>query len=367
MTNLPTNTLADAHRQWASRPADERFVSLHELRDAMSRIRETSRSRVVSSRQLRVEPTADNRGLVVSGANGVPYAPTNWAFGQLAALADSPAGYLRSLPAPLAADCLNWHIGRRTADEVGVLIRRDGDVAQLRAATGPRYGRIFNDDIAAMLAERFGDGVSGDWRVPGVFGERVAVDRANTTIYGGDRDVFVFLADEERRIEIPNRRDGRAGSLARGFFVSNSEVGAATLRIRTFLFDYVCANRIVWGATDVQTVSIRHTAAAPDRWIDEARPALESYAAATRDSAAGIVQAIADARAHRLDDVDAFLATRFGPRAVAPLKARHVEEEGRPIETRWDVVTARTAQARDIAWQGDRVDIEAAAGELLDA
>lgn len=360
------NTLTDCHRQWATRPADERFLSLPALRDAMTRVRETSRAKVVSTRALRVVPTEDNRGLAVTGANGVPFAPTNWAFGQLATLAESPAGYLRTLPAPLAADCLNWQLGRRSADEVGVLIRRDGDAAQLRAATGPKYGRIFNDDIASLLADRFGDGVTGDWRVPGVFGQQVAVDHSTTTIYGGDRDMFVFLADEERRIEVPNRRDGKTGSMARGFFVSNSEVGAATLRIRTFLFDYVCANRIVWGANDVQTVSIRHTASAPDRWIDEARPALESYAAATRDSAAGIVRAIDDARQHRLDDVDSFLATRFGPRAVAPLKALHVREEGRPIETRWDVITARTAQARDIGWQNDRVDVETAAGELLD-
>lgn len=239
------NTLTDCHRQWATRPADERFLSLHALQDAMARIRETSRAKVVSTRALRVVPTEDNRGLAVTGANGVPFAPTNWAFGQLATLAESPAGYLRTLPAPLAADCLNWQLGRRSADEVGVLIRRDGDTAQLRAATGPKYGRIFNDDIAAMLADRFGDGVTGDWRVPGVFGKQVAVDHSTTTIYGGDRDMFVFLADEERRIEIPNRRDGKTGSMARGFFVSNSEVGAATLRIRTFLFDYVCANRIV--------------------------------------------------------------------------------------------------------------------------
>lgn len=363
---LASTTLTDCNRQWANRPADERFLSLPDLRDAMRRIRETSRARVVSTRALRVEPTADNRGLVVSGANGVSYAPTNWAFNQLAALADSPAGYLRSLPSPLAADCLNWHIGRRSAEEVGVLIRRDEDNAQLRAATGPRYGRIYNDDVASMLVDRFGDGVSGNWRVPGVFGERVAVTPETTTFFGGDRDMFVFLADEERRIEIASRRDGRPGSLARGFFVSNSEVGAATLRIRTFLFDYVCSNRIVWGAQDVQTVSIRHTAAAPDRWIDEARPALESYAAATRDSHAGIVAAISDARAHRLDDVDSFLATRFGPRSVASLKARHIAEEGRPIESRWDVIVARTAQARDVEYQSDRVDIEAAAGELLD-
>ena len=36
--------------------------------------------------------------------------------------------------------------------------------------------------------------------------------------------MFVFLADEENRIELPNRRAGRFGAFARGFFVWNSEV-----------------------------------------------------------------------------------------------------------------------------------------------
>lgn len=361
-----TTTLIEANRQWASRPADERFLDLPTLAAAMTRLRDTSRSRVVSSRALHVSPTGDNRGLEVRGANGVPYAPTNWAFGQLAQQAEAPAGYLRTLPAPLAADALNWGLSRKTAEEVGVLIQRDGDVAQLRAVTGPKYGRIYNADVAHLLVDRFGDGVSGEWRVPGVFGRPVDVTSANTTLFGGDRDMFVFLADEERRIEIPNRRDGRTGTLARGFFVSNSEVGSATLRIRSFLFDYVCSNRIVWGAQDVQTVSIRHTAAAPDRWFDEAVPALQAYAGSTRGSARGIVQAISDARAHRLDDVESFLARRYGPRSVAPLQALHQSEEGRPIETRWDVVVAQTARARAVQWQTDRTEIEAEAGELLD-
>jgi hypothetical protein len=60
--------------------------------------------------------------------------------------------------------------------------------------------------------------------------------------------LFVFLADEENRIELPNRRAGRLGSFARGFFVWNSEVGKTTLGAGFFLFDYVCCNRIIWGA-----------------------------------------------------------------------------------------------------------------------
>ena len=33
-----------------------------------------------------------------------------------------------------------------------------------------------------MLVDKFGDGISGDWRVPGEFGKRVDIDRQNTTL-----------------------------------------------------------------------------------------------------------------------------------------------------------------------------------------
>lgn len=363
-----TSTLTDCHRQWATRPADERFLSISDLREHVAHIADRSRGVVVPSRRLHIAPAADNRGLQVSGANGVPYAPTNWAFAQIATLANAPAGYLRGLPAPIAADCINWGLHRRDVEDVGVLITRTDAGDQLRAATGPRYGRIWNRDVADMLLNRFGDGISGEFRVPGVYGRALSeITSETTTLYAGDRDMFVFLADEERRIEIADRRGGQPGSLARGFMIQNSEVGSATLRIKTFLFDYVCSNRIVWGAERVQEISIRHTASAPDRWIDEAMPALQRYADATRDSAAGIITAISDARAHRLDDVDSFLARRYGPRSVPSLHALHTREEGRPIETRWDVIVARTALARSSAFQDERSAIEEDAGGLLTA
>jgi hypothetical protein len=42
-------------------------------------------------------------------------------------------------------------------------------------------------------------------------------------------------------------------------------------------------------------------------------------------------------------------------------------EEQRPIETRWDVVTAVTASARQIPFQDERVALERKAGDLLAA
>lgn len=174
--------------------------------------------------------------------------------------------------------------------------------------------------------------------------------------------MFVFLADEEHRIEVPNRRGNEPGQMARGFFLWNSEVGSSTFGLGTFLFDYVCKNRIVWGAHGYQEIKIRHTASAPDRFLDEVQPALISYA---NSSVGGIVKAIEEAKASRLDKVDEWLATRFGKRMVQPLQAVHMLEEQRPIETVWDATTAVTAYARSVKWQDQRVNLERQAGELL--
>lgn len=368
------STISTASHQWATRPADERYTSLTAMRDHFHTTRANSRATTVSSRRLQAIPSEDNKGVLLQGANGHAYAPTHWSFGQLAQLAEAPAGYLRTLPAPIAADCVNYGLQfKRSIEDVGVLLQRSGSYVDatgshlpepiIPAVTGPRYGRIWNADILDSLVKRFGDGVTGDFRVPGEFGKAIAVTKANTTLYAGDRDMFVFLADESHRIEVPNRRNGEAGSLARGFFVWNSEVGSATFGIGTFLFDYVCCNRTIWGAAQYREIKLRHTAAAPDRFLQEVGPALISYANSSTDS---ITSGIAAARAAKLDDVDEWLAKRFGKRTVESLQAVHQLEEGRPIETLWDVSNALTAKAKSVPWQDERVALERQAGEVLD-
>jgi hypothetical protein len=365
MSNVATTTnLMQANAQWASRPDDERFTSLDSMQTHFDAQRAASREVVCASRRLAVEPTDDNKGLLITGPNGHGYTPTHHAFGQLATLAGAPAGYLRNLPSPIAADCLNFGLQyTRDAQDIGALITR-GDVNTMRAATGPRYGRIWNGDIVRALRSRFGDGTTGDFRVPGIFGQQLeAVTKENTTLYAGDRDMFVFLADEEHRIEMPNRRNGETGSLARGFFVWNSEVGAATFGLATFLFDFVCSNRIVWGASQFEEIRIRHTVSAPDKFLEEMAPALARYA---QSSTGRITQALEDARKARIDDVGDFLAKRFGKRLAENIQTAHVADEGRPIETIWDAATGITAHARSIQWQDERVALERQAGEVLD-
>lgn len=413
---MTASTITTASAEWSSRPADERFTSLLALRAKVDHMRATSRAAVVSNRSFDVVPgrwtakpaapvapastggddimamlrqplakqpanSGDGitfatdetaTGLALVSKAGHAYRPTHHAFSQLAQLAGAPAGYLRKLPSAMAADCLNYGLHHaRDVEEIGLLLQKNGD-ATVRAATGPNYGRIWDAEIVETLTDLYGDGLTGRFRVPGEFGERVAVTKDNTTLYAGDRDMFVFLTDEENRIDIPNRRDGKSGQLARGFFVYNSEVGDRTIGIESFFFDYVCRNRIVWGATGHQTFRMRHTSGAPDRWLEQLQPALRAYANASTE---GVTDLVAAAQAKRIasteggatvsEAVNGFLLKRFSKAQVSGIVSAHMLEEGRPIETLWDAATGVTAYAKGIEYQNDRVELERKGGELL--
>jgi hypothetical protein len=358
--------LMQASHQWATRPADQRFLSLQGLHDKVSGQRRLSATKVVSSRALTITPAPKDeiKGIQVLGPNGHPADPNHWSFGQLAQRAGAPAGYLRTLPAPIAADALNYGLKfNRDVEEIGLLVTRDGEGLELRAACGPNYGRIWNSDVVGALIEKFGDGRTGDFRVPGEFGREVPITKDNTTIYGSDRDIFVFLADENNRIELPNRRNGKPGSFARGFFVWNSEVGSQSIGAAFFLFDYVCMNRIVWGVQEFKEIRLRHTAGAPDRWLEQVSPVLVEYA---NSSASPVEAALKAAQARKLDNVADFLSKRFTKTIAAQAMAAHEREEGRPIETAWDAVTGLTAYAKTLTYQDARVSLERDAGKVLD-
>ena len=367
------STLMAASNNWASRPDDQRFTCLDTMLEFARTQRRASKSLALASTKIEAQPITDDndivRGLAIVGQGEVPSVPSHWAFGQLAARIQAPAGYLRRLPADLAADCINDGLQRRAVEDVGALLRQTANgIPDLAALTGPNYGRVWNSDVIEALRQRFGDGITGQFTVPGEFG--IALDevtKANTTLFASDRDMFVFLADEKNRIEMPNRRNGQPGSLARGFFVWNSEVGATTLGIATFLFDYVCCNRIVWGAEGYQEIKVRHSAGAPVKFMRDVAPAIQAYA---NSSAQGIQDAIVAAQAKKIggeDEVHEFLTKRrrFTQTQAKAINLAHVAEEGRPIETIWDATVGVTAYAKHLKHQDARIELEREGGKIM--
>ena len=96
--------------------------------------------------------------LILPGASH-PVAPTHWSFGQLSSTVGAPAAYLRQLPAPLAAINLQYGLTSSRTEQVKTLEIEDGRV-ELRAVTGPDYGRVFDHTLIEAVRLLAGNGLT---------------------------------------------------------------------------------------------------------------------------------------------------------------------------------------------------------------
>ena len=363
--------------EWFSRPNDERYLSLSELYASVKGRAERSRTRTVESAAIRVEAHRDdpeNLALILPEADA-PVAPTHWSFGQLASLVSAPAAYLRQLPAPLAGINLQYGLTSHRAEQIKTLETEDGRT-ELRAVTGPDYGRIYDHELVAAVQKIAGNG-TGDtrWKVPGtldwssgVYNPMVDITKDTTTLYASDRDVFLFLVDDMNPIEAGKLPDGSPDLYFRGFYCWNSEVGAKTLGIASFYLRAVCQNRNLWGVEDFQEISIRHSKYAANRFAHEAAPALTRFAdSSPRPFVEGIRAARERIVARNDDDRTDFLRKRgFSKAETARIVETVLAEEGRPPESVFDFVQGISAVARSKPQQDTRLEMEGKAKKLLE-
>ena len=363
--------------EWFSRPDDERYLSLSELYASVKGRAERSRTRTVESAVIRVEAHRDdpeNLALILPDAEA-PVAPTHWSFGQLASLVSAPAAYLRQLPAPLAGINLQYGLTSHRAEQIKTLETEDGRT-ELRAVTGPDYGRIYDHELVAAVQKIAGNG-TGDtrWKVPGtldwssgIYNPMVDITKDTTTLYASDRDVFLFLVDDMNPIEAGKLPDGSPDLYFRGFYCWNSEVGAKTLGIASFYLRAVCQNRNLWGVEDFQEISIRHSKYAANRFAHEAAPALNRFAdSSPRPFVEGIRAARERIVARNDDDRTDFLRRRgFSKAETARIVETVLAEEGRPAESVFDFVQGITAVARSKPQQDARLEMEGKAKKLLE-
>jgi hypothetical protein len=363
--------------EWFSRPDDERYLSLTDLYDAVRRRADRAQARTVESRAVRVEAARDNAerlALLVPGRDE-PVVPTHWSFGQLCGLVGAPSSYMRQLPAALAGINLQHGLLSHRAELLKTLETDDGRV-ELRAVTGPDYGRIWDHELVAAVIDIAGNGI-GDtmWKVPGVLdwatmthNPFVDITKDTTTLYASDRDVFLFLVDDTHPIEAGRLADGSPDLYFRGFYCWNSEVGSKTLGIASFYLRAVCMNRNLWGVENFEEITIRHSKFAAQRFAHEAAPALTSFA---NSSPAPFIAGIKAARerivARSDEDRESFLRKRgFSKSETAKIIETVLSEEHRKPESIFDFVQGITALARTKTHQDTRLELEGKARKRLE-
>ena len=378
--------LFKASRQWATRPEDERFSTLEELDAAVNTYRADAREATVPFDTLRA--AAQDGEVLLVGKSNQPARLTNWSFGQLSSAVGAPASYLRQLPATLAAQNLNHGLGK-TEDRTDrqLLLHKNGDFL-VRAITSEKYTRIWNGDITKRLLQLPQSG----WQVPparpafsGQKGTRLATiedvlhgakhglsvnvgdEIAPAGLYASDHDMFVFMVNDAARISEPGNPDG----LARGFFITNSEVGAASFAVTRFLYRHVCGNHIVWDAKQVSELRIKHIGDADDRAFGELTGQLVEYA---NDSASDDEARIKRAYTTVLGkDKDEVLDRLFGIRNLG-LARRTLDLAYDLIEVRepelnpnsvWGMAQGLTRLSQETNFADERVAADRAAGKVL--
>jgi len=358
--------------QWWTRPDDQKFLDLNSLGEFVRARSESAIQQIVDVNDIEVIAGDEDRlSLMHRNQGGSELDPTHWSFGQVSALAGAPASYLRKLPSKLAAINLQYGLRNLRAENVK-LYHTD---KQILAATGTEYGRVMDLELVNSVQRIAGNG-NGDtrWKVPGAidwsngtYNPFVDITTDTTTLYASDRDVFMFLVDDTRPIQIGVLDDGSPDLVFRGFYTWNSEVGSKTLGISTFLLRGVCQNRNLWGVQDKHSMTIRHSKNAPNRFAQEVGPALLEYSNA---SDRGVISGIQAARQAIVAKTDEDRLEFLGKKGFTKAQAQKVvdtvlREEGRPPSSVWDFVNGITATARNIRHTDDRVDMEKRAGVLL--
>jgi hypothetical protein len=354
-----SQNLYDAHRQWAIRPADERFANLEDLLFFTQTQKQISSQAVrpLSSISLGVSPDG---GLTMNGSSPFAYF-SNWGFGQLCRSITAPASYLRCLPVDLARKCLQHGLERST-EECNVLIRdhslklESSGERFVSAFTSASYGRIWDAEVVESLMRAVhGSG----WHVPEA---RRSNNSVNSGLYASDHDMFAFLVNDENPLEVGDAK------LGRGFFCWNSETGASTFGLTTFLYNSVCGNHIVWGAENIQGLRIYHRSQAPDRFYGAAIPVLNRFVE-NRGLDENIKVACDRATNQQVGDTLESVTDWFNGRPFTRKEIASAWEtgkaEGNDVTNLWGMVQGLTAHARDLEHIDKRVNLERRAGALL--
>jgi len=253
----------------------------------------------------------------------------------------------------LAAANLNHGFSNTPREKTMLMVVND----QLRCATSDTYGRIYDHQVVQSVI-RVTDG--GAWHIPAASYATSNPKRA-TTLYASDRDVFIFLVDDTNPIEVNGK------SMFRGFYTWNSEIGSQVFGLATFLYEYVCDNRIIWGMTGKSELRIRHTSGAPERFALEGKKALIEY---SNQSAQPLMEQIKRAQDIKLgkdeSEVKEFLKKRGLTGATADAAITAAKMEGNDFTTAWGAAEGLTAHARSVLHTDSRVKLEREAGSILD-
>lgn len=401
--------LFKASQQWANRPADERFWDLAEMEAAAVKAMKHGVVKEMPINRLRVAAHADGKGLGIVGSNKAEASFSHFSFSQLCSFIAPPdligekitgekrqqkridPECMKRFPANQVAEMVNFDLAR--CDRTSQILWESYGPGQTkaRAFQTPDYSRIWNAEAIETLKMLQGNGwtvpparpsgnetadririataadVSKNKNLGGGLSINIGDKIAPAGLYMGDKDMFAFLVNETRPIN-----GGGKTPLFRGFFFENSEVGQKSYKIMTFLYNSVCGNHIVWGASKVSEVRVIHVGNASDRAANAIKVQLKEYSDA---SASDLELKIKNAKTivfgkDKGEVVDTLydrdMATRKALMAAFDAAVEHPEDGGDcDPRSAWGMAQGFTRMSQLQPYMDKRIELDRIAGRIL--
>jgi len=381
--------LHDASQQLFSRPADEHFESFEAIERSAIASKAHGQELTIPADNIIVLPGGEGEDrFSVQLKDGLTCSLNNYSLGQLSSGARVPLPLLERITPKTGAQVINESLRSGTGevtDRMALLEMPGADDTdgkpRLRSLTSGSYFRVWDADILDEVKR---------WLLP--VGYVPALPTINTNanqdnlmgnnspaLFRGDRDAFCFFYTEKAP-------DGdEFGGLRRGFMVKNSEVGAGAAEYVSLLFRDMCANFLIWDASNVQRRRQVHRGADNMRRFflemratiqdlsveiegDEFRKlgAAAAAAFAGDGSPTDKNKAASAQRLHRQFRVPKSIATETVEAALLP-----VSQEGRPAKTpdlsHWTIAQGLTWEAKDSRYAGKLFELGRVGREVLEA
>ncbi len=221
---------------------------------------------------------------------------------------------------------------------------------KIRSIHGVSYTRLFDADLLDVVIDE-----ASDFNPPPVG------LNGGTGLYAGEQDMFAFLVDDQSWVDIGGEQ------FAPGFFIWNSEVGRRTVGIETFWFQRVCANHIVWDATEVVSYRRKHTANVVEA-VDDIRLLLRRLVQIRDQRKDAFAKAMRNAMDTKLgstkDEVSQLLAGQGIGMSYIKAAVEMMENQSRQF-TLFQAVDSLTRLTGRLKNAGDRAEQDLKIGRLL--
>ena len=336
-------TLKKAHDELYKRGADEVFSSFADLYVHCDRQRQHSDDLWKQPAEFALQPDLTFRA-TNDDDDSQALSLNDWSFSQLCRMANVNKETINRLSPTTASQAF-----RETLPRMGKPLQILRTDETIRSVHGAAYTRLWNTDLLNVVSE-----FASDFTPP-----QKAMNDSSTGLYCGEQDLFAFMIDPQGWIEIGNQ------PFAPGFFVWNSEVGKRSLGIQTFWFQKICANHLVWDATEVVEFSRKHTANVADG-LNEIRSILERLIMrrdSRRDSFATVIKKAMSEQLGNSDEVSKLLTARKLPQHLIKDAMELAREQGG--FTIFAIVDALTKLTQKVRYAGDRAELDVKIGQLL--